>query len=106
MSLARISTTRGTSGPAAAFLCLGLLAACGDDSTTSGTDPDTGGRQNAPSDVTATGSPEDVAEDELAVDEVATGITSPWGVVELDDGDLLVAERDTAEVLRVDRGTG
>ncbi len=106
MSLTRSGPIRRTSGLAAAVLGLGLLTACGDDSITSGTDPDTEGRQNTPSDATATGSPEDVATDELAVDEVATGITSPWGVVELADGDLLVAERDTAEVLRVDRGTG
>lgn len=106
MSLPRSRTTRRTGGAAAAVLALGLLAACGDDSITSGDDPDTGGRANAPSGAVATGTPEDVATDELAVDEVASGITSPWGVVELDDGDLLVAERDTAEILRVDRGTG
>lgn len=100
------TTVRRTSGVAAAVLGLGLLTACGDDSITSGSEPDTGGRENAPSGTTATGSPDDVAEDELTVDEVATGITSPWGVVELDDGDLLVAERDTAEVLRVDRQSG
>lgn len=102
------TTARRRSALAAAVLGLGLLTACGEDSITSGDEPDTGGRENAPSDATATGSPEDVAgdEDELAVDELATGITSPWGVVELDGGDLLVAERDTAEVLRVDRQSG
>lgn len=105
MSLARSGTVRRTSGLAAAVLGLGLVGACGGSGST-GEGPDTGGRANAPSGVTATGSPEDVATDELAVDEIATGITSPWGVVELEGGDLLVAERDTAEILRVDRASG
>ncbi len=105
--MGRTRSARCTGGlAAAAVLGLGLLTACGDEGRAAGDDPDTGGRANAPSETTATGSPQDVAPEELAVSEVATGITSPWGVVELDDGDLLVAERDTADILRVDRATG
>ncbi len=80
-----------------ALLAGGLLAGCGGG---------TGGATNEPSGATATGSPADVAADELTGAAVTTGLTSPWGVVELEDGDLLVAERDTAAVLRVDRDTG
>ncbi|SCE49724.1 Glucose/arabinose dehydrogenase, beta-propeller fold, partial [Streptomyces sp. DvalAA-14] len=37
---------------------------------------------------------------------VATGINSPWGLVQLPDGSLLVASRDTGRISRVDTGKG
>lgn len=35
--------------------------------------------------------------------DFASGLTSPWGVVELPDGSLLVSERDTTKIKRVTR---
>ncbi|SNS75447.1 Glucose/arabinose dehydrogenase, beta-propeller fold [Actinacidiphila glaucinigra] len=37
---------------------------------------------------------------------VATGLTTPWGVAALAEGDLLVASRDTGSVVRVAAGSG
>jgi glucose/arabinose dehydrogenase len=33
---------------------------------------------------------------------VASGLTAPWGLVQLPDGDLLVSERDSGTIVRVD----
>jgi glucose/arabinose dehydrogenase len=38
----------------------------------------------------------------LRVSEVITGLTTPWGLVALDDGTLLISERDTRKILHVD----
>jgi glucose/arabinose dehydrogenase len=38
----------------------------------------------------------------LQVSEVITGLTTPWGLVALDDGTLLISERDTRKILHVD----
>jgi glucose/arabinose dehydrogenase len=35
----------------------------------------------------------------LRVSEVVTGLTSPWGLVALDDGSFLISERDTRKIL-------
>ncbi|POX40437.1 glucose sorbosone dehydrogenase [Streptomyces sp. Ru73] len=40
------------------------------------------------------------------VDTLTTGLDSPWGVAVLPGGDLLVASRDTGEILKVDAGSG
>lgn len=37
---------------------------------------------------------------------VATGLTTPWGVAALAEGDLLVASRDTGSIVRVAAGSG
>jgi glucose/arabinose dehydrogenase len=36
------------------------------------------------------------------VSEVITGLTTPWGLVALDDGTLLISERDTRKILHVE----
>jgi glucose/arabinose dehydrogenase len=69
----------------AGVLTLGV-AACSDD------EPD-----NAPSDRTRTGSTHESATGVEATDLV-TDLTSPWGVLVLDDGSLLVSERDTRQI--------
>lgn len=100
----RLPTGRLPAGAGAGALALALLSGCGGG--TAAAEPDLQGHSNAPSEVVRTGSPDDEADPELTETEVATGITSPWGLVELDGGDLMVSERDTGKVLRVDRGTG
>ncbi len=96
--LHRAATALGAAGLGAA-----LLTGCGGD-----TQPEETGRPSVPSEATRTASTDDETpgDQELSVTEVATGITSPWGVVELDGGDLVVNERDTGRILRVDRDSG
>jgi glucose/arabinose dehydrogenase len=38
----------------------------------------------------------------LQASELLTGLTTPWGLVPLKDGTLLISERDTKQILRVD----
>jgi glucose/arabinose dehydrogenase len=40
----------------------------------------------------------------LKAAELLTGLTSPWGLVALDDGSLLISERDTREILHAEGG--
>ena len=80
-------SSRVVAAALAGVLALGV-AACSDD------EPD-----NAPSDRTRTGSPDDTAESTgVRATDLVTGLTSPWGVLVLDDGSLLVSERDTRQI--------
>ena len=59
--------------------------------------------QNAPNDNTRTGSPEASADDTarptgIETADLVTDLTSPWGLIALDDGSLLVSERDTKQI--------
>ncbi len=80
-----------------------LLAGCGGD-------PEPGKRANAPSDATRTSGPaDDLDPDDPAVlrsETVATGLTSPWGLASTADGAVLLSERDTGRILRLDPATG
>lgn len=80
-----------------------LLAGCGGD-------PEPGERANAPSDATRTSGPaDDLDPDDPAVlrsETVATGLTSPWGLASTADGAVLLSERDTGRILRLDPATG
>ncbi len=38
------------------------------------------------------------------VRELATGLNSPWGLIELADGSFLISERDTARIIHLDNG--
>jgi glucose/arabinose dehydrogenase len=66
----------------------------GTQAPTGGTTQSTpGGGQTTPSGSQTTGKPQ--------VSEVLTGLTTPWGLVALDDGSLLISERDTRKILHV-----
>ena len=59
--------------------------------------------ENAPNDNTRTGSPEASADDTaqptgIETADLVTDLTSPWGLLVLDDGSLLVSERDTKQI--------
>ena len=41
----------------------------------------------------------------LQASELLTGLTSPWGLIALSDGTLLISERDTKQILRVNGTT-
>jgi glucose/arabinose dehydrogenase len=72
----------------AALLLWALASACGAEA------------RPAPDTDAATAQPAD-AGNALRTAEVATGLATPWGLVPLADGSLLVSERDTARILRI-----
>lgn len=63
------------------------LAGCGSD------DPD-----NQPNPSTTTASAETEATDPVEAVDLATGLDSPWGLLPLDDGSLLVGSRNTGAI--------
>jgi glucose/arabinose dehydrogenase len=81
-----------------------LLAGC------SGSDnqPSADTRTAAPTTGSATtgpptsGSPTASGNGRLQASELLTGLTTPWGLVALSDGTLLISERDTRQILRAD----
>ncbi|MBM7508306.1 glucose/arabinose dehydrogenase [Nocardioides salarius] len=103
----RVRRSRAAPAPAPAIalaLVMGLaLAGCGDD-------PEPGERANAPSEATRTAGPGDDVDagDPVALDSrtVTTGLTSPWGLSATSQEAVLLSERDTGRILRVDPGSG
>src|SRR5690242_13685296 len=83
-------------GTAAAVLLTVTVTACGDDS---GTRPDAVATSMASSNPSA-------VPDLGAAEEVARGLDVPWGLAFLPGGDALIAERDTARILRLAPGGG
>jgi glucose/arabinose dehydrogenase len=64
-----------------------------------------GAPESRPSPDTRTaGSPSTIG-NRLQVTEVLSGLTSPWGLIALKDGTLLIGERDTRQILRVTGST-
>lgn len=91
---------------AAPLLAVGLtlgLAGCGDD-------PEPGDRANAPSESTRTAGPDDDVDAggpaALESRTVTTGLTSPWGLSATSEEAVLLSERDTGRILRLDPGSG
>ena len=103
----RVRRSRAALAPApviALALVMGLgLAGCGDD-------PEPGERANAPSEATRTAGPDDDVDagDPAALESrtVTTGLTSPWGLSATSQEAVLLSERDTGRILRVDPGSG
>lgn len=94
-------------GACAALAVLALLAAgCSDDSGTPSQESSrsaTPGEETSPED-TASAAP---AKGSVKVERtVATGLRSPWGLVALPGGDLLVSSRDAGKIYRVDGRSG
>jgi glucose/arabinose dehydrogenase len=91
------------------LLCALVLLGCSGpdsqpspDTRTAGPSPTAGSaRTAAPTTASATPS----GGGRLQVSELLTGLTSPWGLVTLRDGTLLISERDTRQILRVNGST-
>ena len=87
MTRPRVPTTTAACA-VLALLVAGVLTGCGD------------GPGNEPSDATRTASPATVAAAEDALTEVgvADDLDSPWGLVPLDDGSLLIGSRNAGTI--------
>jgi glucose/arabinose dehydrogenase len=94
--MAEILSGRRWFRTAAAVLTVGVLAACDSGSEASPGVIATSTASSAPK-----GAP-----DLGAGEELAHGIDVPWGMTFLPDGDALIAERDSARVLRLKPGSG
>src|SRR5690606_31984334 len=106
---------------AAAAGVLGFVACSADDDERAPSAPSAGGGPTTSETTggddgagTVDGTSEDPTTDETSdptgtespvVTPVATGFAVPWGLVPLEDGSLLVGERDTADVFRVVPGS-
>ena len=102
----RVRRPRAAAPLLAGALALGLalgLAGCGDD-------PEPGDRANAPSETTRTAGPDDDIDAggpaALESRTVTTGLTSPWGLSATSEEAVLLSERDTGRILRLDPGSG
>lgn len=110
---------RVIAGTACAALVLGLAACTADQEPRAGASTPTVTPSDSPSPTPAepsptasaspTGSPEPEPEptsvpDPAVAGDVATGITTPWGLVFLPDRTALVAERDTGKIKHVAAG--
>ncbi|TMR93064.1 PQQ-dependent sugar dehydrogenase [Nonomuraea basaltis] len=88
----------------ATLLTVAAAAGCAGGSGASGGEPSAGSLAPVASSVatsTPTGTP-----DLNAPEELARGIDVPWGLTFLPGGDALIAERETARVLRLTPGSG
>ena len=82
-----------TAAPAVLAAVLGaLLVGCSDDPS-SEPNPDT-----ATADPNTSSSSEAGSSSQVGVDDLATGLETPWGMVVLDDGTLLFGSRDSGEI--------
>ncbi|HEY6740109.1 MAG TPA: PQQ-dependent sugar dehydrogenase, partial [Actinopolymorphaceae bacterium] len=104
-----MSQVSGVVSAAAAALVLGCgLAACAEepDGSRPGsgrTNPtETTPAETSPSESAPGRSSAPTASTPRVVSTVASGLTTPWGLVFLPNGDALVSERDTARIKRID----
>src|SRR5688500_18704331 len=82
-----------------ALAVLLLVAACSSDSETGEPSPATPAPASAGATTSASSRPGGVT-------VIATGLRTPWGLAFLPGGDALVAERDSARILRVPAAGG
>src|SRR4051794_8972452 len=81
---------------AGAGLALALSAAgCSGPASNPAPDTRTAGQTSQPSGSASSAAPP------LRVEELVDGLRTPWGLVALPDGSLLVNERDTGQILRI-----
>jgi glucose/arabinose dehydrogenase len=97
----------------AVLLSAVLIAGCGEPTST----PSEGTRTTVPSTGPSTGSstrdtpsaasaaPSDRAAD-VRADDLASGLSVPWGLVALDDASILIGERDSGRIVRIAAGGG
>lgn len=111
------SRSRAAAGrPAGVLLALAFLAGCGGPASAPSPDTRTAAAESPagppttpaePSASTASPSPSPSRSTRGRLgrpDDLAVGLTSPWGVAPLRDGSLLVGERDTGRIKRVSDG--
>ena len=79
---------------------LGLLSACAEESD-GDADPD-----NAPSSETRTGLPGTEEGAPLQATDLLTDLDSPWGLLPLEDGSLLIGSRNTGQIRLLPAGDG
>jgi glucose/arabinose dehydrogenase len=89
----------------AVAVCALILVGCGADEQRE-PPPATTARATATPAETPTATPAATAAQTPARRTVATGLSVPWGIAFLPDGDALVAERTTARILRIPSGGG
>ena len=111
MAVRHTTATRTARWPVAVVTVgAALLAACSSDDGGDArpyASPRSGTSSSAPAPSASEPSAAPVALPDLGAPEtVATGLTTPWGLAFLPDGSALVAERDTAKILRVSPGGG
>lgn len=104
--MTRARTTRLAVGALCGAL---LLAACGgpestpsEDTRTAGPGPSAAAPSAAPSTPASPSSAAPTRRGRPEASELLSGLTSPWGLVSLKNGSLLVSERDTRQILLVD----
>ena len=93
-----------------------LVAGCGDPGSTPSertrtalpsTGPSTGSAAGpSGTSTTGTASGAQSARPDVRADDLATGLSVPWGLVALDDRSILVSERDTGRIIRIAAGGG
>ncbi len=86
-----LSRVRRAVALAASGLVLGVGAGCSADE----------GPANEPSADAPTGDASATVTDEVATTDTLTDLTTPWGLVTLDDGTYLLGSRDTGEITQV-----
>ncbi|WP_019544810.1 PQQ-dependent sugar dehydrogenase [Streptomyces sulphureus] len=98
--------SRATAALAAALTTQLLLSGCSSDSGDGESSPSPSASGEGSADASPSGSAAPAKGDAEVVETLTKNLEAPWGLAELGDGDLLVTERDSGKVLRVDGESG